>query len=412
VTATTRDPDKRNADAQPPSRGSRKSREARMVALGSLLFVGGMSIFYVMPAFLALLQPRMNLNAAELGTVAGVESLAIALTSLVAPLWVDRVDHRTAIFAAVGVFVAATIATAFCTSFPLLLGLRTVMGLFGEGVLGTLSFRVLGRTRDVDRAFAVALTAAVAFGAATTAAAASLERIVPAFGLLLALIAMAVVIIPFAGWSTLAAAPRTAERGARVRGGISAAAIALVGQALWFAAPGAFWTFAEQVATDKGLTNQTAEFLLSIGELVALVGSAVAAILADRLGRIIPIAFASLGLVASAVVFGASGGTIVLAACLAVFYAFWNYGAVYQMSFVTQLDRTGDAGVIMPAVQVIGMSAGPFATGFLIAAHGDSAVTGATLGFTAAGLALCVIAFAIFARPARARTSGSPSGSH
>jgi DHA1 family inner membrane transport protein len=398
VTATTRDPDKRNADAQPPSRGSRKSREARMVALGSLLFVGGMSIFYVMPAFLALLQPRMNLNAAELGTVAGVESLAIALTSLVAPLWVDRVDHRTAIFAAVGVFVAATIATAFCTSFPLLLGLRTVMGLFGEGVLGTLSFRVLGRTRDVDRAFAVALTAAVAFGAATTAAAASLERIVPAFGLLLALIAMAVVIIPFAGWSTLAAAPRTAERGARVRGGISAAAIALVGQALWFAAPGAFWTFAEQVATDKGLTNQTAEFLLSI--------------LADRLGRIIPIAFASLGLVASAVVFGASGGTIVLAACLAVFYAFWNYGAVYQMSFVTQLDRTGDAGVIMPAVQVIGMSAGPFATGFLITAHGDSAVTGATLGFTAAGLALCVIAFAIFARPARARTSGSPSGSH
>jgi predicted MFS family arabinose efflux permease len=380
------------------------ARELRIVTLGCLLYVGGQSLFFLMPAFLALLGNRLALDTAQLGTLAGAESLAFALTSLAAPLWIHRVDLRRAIVAGVIVFTVGSIATAFCPTFATLLALRIVVGLLGEGVLGTISFRFLGSARDVDRAFAIALTGAVVFGAAVMAGAAALAHVAPRFGLLLAMIAMALAIVPFVGWtSALAGAAGTEAERSRGGGIGPSALIALAAQALWFGAPGAFWTFAEQVATDKGMTNHAAEVILSIGELVALVGCTAAAALGDRLGRIVPITCASAGLAISAIVFAGSAGTIVMAVCLAVFYTFWNYGVVYQMSFVTQLDTSGNAAVVMPAVQVIGLSVGPFVAGWLITAHGDGAVTASTLSFIAAGLALYVVALVRFRRPAPVR---------
>jgi predicted MFS family arabinose efflux permease len=371
------------------------AREARIVTLGCLLYVGGQSLFFIMPAFLGLLGTRLALDAAQLGTLAGAESLAFAFTSLVAPFWINRVDLRVAMSVAVAVMVACTVATAFAPAFGPLLALRIVVGVFGEGVLGTIGFRVLAAAHNVDRAFAVALTAAVIFGAVVMAGAAAIEHAVPRFGLLLAMMLMALAILPCMGWTSALTSDDARTAPASGVGAIGiAATIALIGQAVWFAAPGAFWTFAEQVAIDKGLASHAAEVLLSIGELVALVGSIVAAILADRLGRILPIAVASLGLAVSAIVFAGSTNSLVLGICLAVFYTCWNYGVVYQISFVAQLDPSGNAAVVLPAIQVIGLAIGPYVAGQLIAGHGDLAVMWSTLAFTFGGFAFTLVALA------------------
>ena len=74
--------------------------DARHEFLGCLLFVAGSAIFYMMPAYLALVGGRLALDSAQLGTLAGVESLAIGISSLLGPFWVARLDRRLCLIGA------------------------------------------------------------------------------------------------------------------------------------------------------------------------------------------------------------------------------------------------------------------------------------------------------------------------
>ena len=377
-------------------------RDTRQMLLGGLLYVAGSTIFYMMPPYLAFLGARLSLDAGQLGTLAAVESLAIAITSLLGPFWINRAakhpeGRRICIAVGATACVFGNIATGFAGSFDVLLAARFLVGLLGEGLIYTTSFAILGTVRDIDRAFAVALTAAVVYGAAVTAVSGTLEHIFPVVGPISALVGIALVVFPFLGWLTpletaqpaAVIAPSTTSSGWNWVG-----IIGLLAQAVWFGAPGAFWTFVEQVATDKGVPGGTAEMAVSFGELTGLLGCVVAAWLGNRLGRLKPIVVATAGMIVAAIVYQLSDGAMALAAFLAIFYGFWNYGTVYQMSFVTELDASGRTAVAMPAAQVFGLSFGPYVAGRLIVDHGDGAVTTSTIVFAIAGLALYFVCFA------------------
>lgn len=368
---------------------------SRLLFLGSLLFVSGSAVLYVMPTYLDWLGGRLRLNPTQLGELAAVESLGIGITSLLGPLWVPRIDHRLCVLLGIVVCVIGNSYTAFSDNYLLVLILRFGVGLLGEGNLFTVSFAILGRAHNVDRAFAIALTAAVAFGAIGIGCAATLEQILPAFGPLAPLIGIAVAIVPFIGLLSWVSPERTLLASApvppRAAGGL--AVLALCAQALWFAAPGAFWTFAEKIATDNGIPSRTEEVALSISVVTSLSGCLVAVWLGDRWGRLMPIVGATVGMILSAVLYQIVHGIISLGLLLSLFYALWNYGTVYQLSFVSSLDRSGRAAVMMPAAQVFGLSVGPFCTGWLMADSGDWAVAITTTAFAALGLALYLVCF-------------------
>jgi predicted MFS family arabinose efflux permease len=370
------------------------------MSLGCLLFVAGSAIFYMMPAYLTYVGGRLALDPAQLGSLAAIESLAIGVASLSSPLWIDRADRRICIVLGIVACLLGNLATVYVSGFRSVLVCRFLLGLFGEGVLYTVSFTVLGGLRNVDRGFAVALTAAVVFGAAITAVASPLNRLIPPIGLLAPLILIALAIVPLLGKSP----PREKAAGIPAahprRGRDWMPILALVAQAIWFGAPGAFWTFAEQVATDKGVPAETAELALSVGELAGLLGSILAAWAGDRWGRLRPIAAASIGMSVAAIVYQFCHGPVGLALFLSIFYGFWNWGTVYQMGFVAQLDRDGRSAVMMPAAQVFGLSVGPFCAGQLMQSQGDSAVTLSTVLFAVGGLAIYLVCFSRAARGA------------
>jgi predicted MFS family arabinose efflux permease len=350
----------------------------------------------MMPAYLTYVGGRMALDPGELGSLAAIESLAIGIASLSSPLWINRVDRRACMALGIVACVIGNVATVYMTGFTPLLACRFLLGFLGEGILYTLSFTVLGSLRNVDRGFAVALTAAVVFGAVITAVASSLNRLIPPVGLLAPLILIALAIAPFIRDSASASpVARPAENGAMSprRGRDWLSILALVAQAIWFGAPGAFWTFAEQVATDKGVSSDTAELALSVGTLAGLLGSIFAGWAADRWGKLAPIAIASVGLSLAAIVYQFGGGVMTLALLLSIFYVFWNYGTVYQLAFVTELDRSGAYAGIIPAAQVFGLSVGPFCAGELMLETGDAAVSVTTALFAAVGLGLYLVCF-------------------
>jgi predicted MFS family arabinose efflux permease len=373
--------------------------ERRRLLLGTLLFVAGMAILFMQPAFLALIGGRLSLNADNLGTLAAVETLGIGIASLTGPLWASRLDQRATVLLGAVVCAVGDVVTAYSHNFQAVLWSRFLVGFLGEGILLTVSYAVLHAARDVDRAFGIALTTVTAYGAAAIAVTGPLDRALPAVGPLLPAILSAVAVLAFIGWLPSLKQPRppSVRRGIRPKLNV-AAIVALAAQVVWFASPGAFWAFAEQVATDKGVSTDSAEIAVSIGEFVGLAGAVLAAGLGGRLGRMKPIAVATAGTILSAIAYNYCDGVTGLAVFLSLYYIFWDYGTVYQMSFISGLDSTGRAAVVMPAAQVIGQSIGPFCAGSFMVLHGDGAVTASTIGFALVGLALYLAAFAFLRR--------------
>lgn len=379
------------------------SGNLRTVILGCLLFVAGNGIAYMLPPFLAQIGGRLSLDPEQLGTLAAADSAGIAITSLCGPLWIARINLRACMIFGILICVTLNVITAHAPSYHAVLATRFVVGLFGEGVLATVGIKVLGMVRNVDRGFAIALTAAVAFGAGVIAAAATLERLFPTIGVLGPLIASAAITVLCVQWfSNTLPATSAVDLPVSPGTGTRPVILALVAQAIWFAGPGAFWAFAEEIATRKAVAADSVELALSIGELAGLVGSLLAAWLGHRWGRLRPIIAASIGMALAAELYMYSATAAMFAMALSVFYALWNFCVVYQLTLVSSLDRTGRIAVVMPAAQVFGLSIGPFATGIWVARSGYSVVLLATAAFMIVGVALYVACFYETMREGRA----------
>lgn len=367
----------------------------RLIVLGTLLYVAGSAIFYMMPPYLAFIGGRLALDAGQLGTLAAAESAALALASLAGPFWIGRIDRRILLGVGALACVLGNLGCAFAGSFGAIVAWRVVVGFLGEGVLYTVSFAVLGTARNVDRAFGVALSVAVIYGALVTAGTAGLTALFPAVGPLAGLVAIAAVVFPSLGrFPAFAASAQAGTRAGAAGRAIGVVLLGLVAQAIWYGAPGAFWTFVEQVATDKGVPTDVAELAVSVGEMAGLAGGVAAALQGSRWGRLVPLVGATFGMIVSAILYGFSSAAAALSLFLAIFYSFWNYGTVYQMAFLSELDSSGKAAVMMPAAQVFGLSFGPYVAGQLMVRHGDGAVTQSTIAFALSGLALFLVCFA------------------
>lgn len=374
--------------------GGKGASDLRITLLGTLLYVAGSAIFYMMPPYLAFIGGRLSLDPGQLGALAAAESAALALASLAGPFWIGRIDSRILLGVGALACILGNLGAAFAGSFGAVMAWRVVVGFLGEGILYTASFAVLGTARNIDRAFAIALTVAVIYGALVTAATSGLNVILPAVGPLAGLIAVAALVLPLLDQvpsfapAEEAGAPAGADR--RMMGVVL---LGLVAQAIWYGAPGAFWTFVEQVATDKGVPTDVAELAVSVGEMAGLAGGVAAALQGSRWGRLFPLVGATFGMILSAILYGFSAGAAALSLFLAIFYSFWNYGTVYQMAFLSELDTSGKAAVMMPAAQVFGLSFGPYVAGTLMVGHGDGAVTQSTIAFALSGLVLYLVCF-------------------
>jgi predicted MFS family arabinose efflux permease len=155
---------------------------------------------------------------------------------------------------------------------------------------------------------------------------------------------------------------------------------------LWFAAPGAFWTFAETAAAARQVPGETISIALAIGNAVGLLGGLAAAWQGDRWGRFWPIVLSTVCLCLSVLAFEHCGSVTTLATALASFNVFWNYGAVYEMGLVAALDPNGRAPLAISAAQVLGFAAGGFFSGLLIVKSGYAVLPAVVLSFAFIGV--------------------------
>lgn len=365
----------------------RETDDTGRLLLGCLLYTAGSEILYVSPAYLADLGARLGIDEAQMGELSAAENIGIGLASLLAVWWSGRVGRGT--LAMLGVFacIAGDTISFFCRDFHVLLLTRFATGLLGEGTLFVLAFMVLSAAANPDRALGFALTAVVLFGSLVLGAGSVLNDIPGGSGLLLPLAVAALGVLPAVRWMPAAVASAEPVHQPAARGvGNWRALIAVIAMAVWFGAPGGFWTFADAAAASRHISAASIGTALAIGNMVGLLGSVLAAWQGNRRGRAGPILLGTLGLCLSVAAFQQCNRIAALAATLAAFNIFWNYATVYQMALVVVLDRTGRATAGISAAQVLGFAAGGFVSGFAIVAAGYAALTVMVTVFAVAGL--------------------------
>ena len=357
------------------------------VALGSLLYTAGSAILYVLPAYLGELSSHLGINEAQMGSITAAENIGIALASIIGMLWLTRVDRRVLAVTGTIFCVILNILAFFSRSFGSLVVARFLTGLLGEGILFSLAFAVLGSTRDPDRSFGIGLTVVVMFGSLVLGSSTYIDRVPFGAGALLPLAILPLGILVALKWMPPVGGASAFRSGSDTVGPTGRLAIvAIGGMTIWFAAPGAFWTFAESAVAARKIPGETISIALAIGNAAGLLGSAMAAWQGNRWGRFWPIMIATACLCVSVVASGRSMSVVGLALALSAFNIFWNYATVYEMALVVALDPVGRAALGISAAQVMGFAAGGFFSGLAISAATYAALPMVVCLFAVAGL--------------------------
>jgi predicted MFS family arabinose efflux permease len=355
------------------------NRVLRLLAAVIAAQAAGWASFELAPLLVAALMDRFALGEAAAGGLASAELIALAaamLASAGSMAWRSRARLG---MAGACVAVAGHLASAFTSSYPLLLCARVLAGL-GAGVAFAAGSAAAAGARRPERVFAIAALAGGLGGAVLLAGLP--YAIVPygPTGGFVTLAALALLALPFIGWLP-APARRHTRDGVGPAPHRSMALRGLVAVAFLAVGEGAVWAFAGKIAEGAGLSVVGAGRVLAASSLLGQAGSLLAAWLGTRRGRVLPVGLGVLCVIASVVVLTLARNPLVFSAGAAVWGFSFFFVFPYLMGTMAVLDPRGRWAVAAGAAEVIGLGVGPVVGGMLV----SGANYGALAWFMVAG---------------------------
>ena len=128
---------------------------------------------------------------------------------------------------------------------------------------------------------------------------------------------------------------------------------------VWCTGLGAVWAFLALIGVAAGLDATSAQDMLAISSTIAIIGALTASALADKYGRIAPVAIALIVQVVMISLLTGEMSPLRFAATAAIFQIFWNLTGPYIMGTIASSDATGKAAALIPAAQTGGFFLGP-----------------------------------------------------
>ncbi len=367
------------------------TRSTLFPAIG--LTVLASSVFIVQPVYVGALADHWGLASHELGFLVAGELGAMLAASLVAPLWINRVDLRRA-----GLFTAASVAVGNLInlgldSFAPLLICRILIGFFGTGSAYVLGLRVIGASARPERLFSTAIIFQVVYGGLGLA----LFPIgITRWGvptMLWVWVLMALALMPMLD-KLPRHAPASRRADAKQHHSYSVPGLVLLSALLiWSVGLGAFWAFVERLGRGMNLEPDAIGYGLSVGMLLGVLGSVQAVWMSDRWGtkwQMPTIIVSHLG------VFFAMSGNLTATGFLMVMVVFnytWNLGLPYIQGGVAKNDASGKLVVLIPASQSTGAMIGPAIAGLLISGTDFTRALGFSAVCYLAALPLLLLAY-------------------
>jgi len=335
------------------------SLPARFVAT-ILIGVAGAFVSIAMPGILLALAEQGIFSAERAAMFASIELGGMMVSILlIGPLLNGR-HRKTVLAVALTAIVAGNIISVFSYHSDFVLLARLVTGM-GEGVaVGALGAAATAFVNP-DRLFALFMSTNLGL---VTAYLLLLPTLIAAGG-----IGSAFLILACLGFLGLLALPyfplATAAHGgeAQPSGRIrfprfsKRAILGLAGCLGLNTGVGMIWPFMGSLGTARAIPIEAISTSLAMGTFGGIVAGLGAALLGLRVGRHLPLAVATFGLVASAI--GLTSASIDYSLCAISFVFFWTFATPYFMGTVAAAEDGVRAAILIPAAQLGGLALGP-----------------------------------------------------
>ena len=280
-----------------------------------------------------------------------------------------RVNWRAVILGSLVTMFIANVACTLTTDVYAFVTLRFVAGL-GAGSLVSLSFAAVGLTSNPDRNFGLLIMWVLTYGALVLWAMPTAYEMfgfngVIWFFALFPLSAMPFIRhLPVSGETDVHVEDDAVNLSSRMKG------LALVAMLAYFTAQGVVWAYLFLIGLSGGLGEQAVANGLMLSQFAGIAGAMLAAVMAHRLGRSIPL---TIGILGGALCLWFLVGRfefLVFAVAVGVYNFFWNMTHPFLLGAMASFDRRGRVVVHAVAMQMIGLAIGPFLAATVIS-EGD-----------------------------------------
>ena len=250
---------------------------------------------WTMPLITGTLLENLGFSVIDTGFLISIEMLSMAIGSLITAACLARIAIRH--LAVIGVLLAV-VGHAASGETPIhetMLLYRALAG-FGEGILSAVGVAILARLIDPDRAYALAFIITGLIASMMLAFVPSAIREFDARGLFISLAVISIILAP-----ALYFLPKKLDESAglakisnkRVNSVDNLTGILFI-LGLFFISIMEFsmWANIERLGRNAGIADDSIGYILSLGTLLGLLGSVLAAFLSTKFGRIMPIVIA------------------------------------------------------------------------------------------------------------------------
>ena len=356
------------------------------LVLAAMLWTGVVSVFttVVLPLVVAAVGAGFHLAGGPAGYAASAEMGGIALGAFVAGARVGKADRRGVVLIGALLAAAANGASALVHDYPVLLGLRVSAGI-GSGALLAAMAASVGATVKPDRNFAIFVAAAFLSASAGFALLSGAGT---------ARLFLALAALNLGALATTPLFPRrppdvAAEAGpAGASGAIpKAALIALGGILAYYVGVGTVWPSMAGLGAALGVAPAAIARTLAGTSIAGMSGAILAAVLATRIGRLVPLVIGLSTVVGSLAWLGSVGASAFGLAPFLFLFA-WNFSVPYMLGTLAALDASGRAVAFNMTLQYIGFAVGPLLGAAIAASHPLTALVWFASGCCAISLLL------------------------
>ena len=335
--------------------------------LWSVFLVGVIApeVFIVQPGFVQGLVEYLGFDDQGAGKVVSAEMWGLAATTILMTFIAHRVNWRSVVFGSLVVMFIANAGCTLTTDVQTFVMLRFVAGL-GAGSLVSLSFAAVGLTSNPDRNFGLLIMWVLTYGAIVLWAMPAAYEALGFNGVIWFFALFPLTAIPF-----VRHLPVSGETDAQVEEDAVNLSPALKGMALvamlaYFMAQGVVWAYLFLIGMAGGLTDQAVANGLMLSQFAGIAGALLAAVLAHRFGRSIPL---TIGIVGGAICLYFLVGNfsfLVFALAVGIYNFLWNLTHPFLLGAMASFDRHGRVVVYAVAMQMVGLAIGPYLAASII----------------------------------------------
>lgn len=348
---------------------------SQLKSLVPAIIVGvmGNSVIYLIPLLVGGMVSDRGYSEQLAGLMASADLAGYAVATFSTAMVLGRFSWRKMALLAVPLIIAANVASTFVYSPQLFAVVRFASGL-GCGVLAAIASVSIGQTSNPDRNYGLFFAASLLFG---TAALWGMPVLLDRYGLNSAywLVVVLAVLVGFVTNALPVGRASKSEAASKMSRAVWVLASAvLLSILLFWAEQNAVYAYVERIGNASSLSAEYIGFCLGLANLTGFVGAMLVAWLGARLGRLLPLAIATVIQLVSLIALSGHVSSLAYLIGIGSMALAWNVVNPFQLSILAGVDPSGKALALATTVTGVGLAIGPAAGATAIGLGGYTAI--------------------------------------